>query len=208
MTDKVECLSEPTADLPPETEIERLERLLASAATDADRTRIFDQLMVLRAGGKCGNCGIEDHLKVELVVPLDLGGKLVVTNATVLCRACSMTAKLSHSGKVTEGKTLVNVWMDREIFASLKGRMNPTGLMVYQSVAEFIRFLMREYTKSPSSYDDLSTYQSPNRDVRLSFWCPPSDYAAFKDTAQANGMTVTDAITALVLFHNLNIRSN
>ena len=52
--------------------------------TDEERRFILD-----RDGWRCVNCGADDQLEIDHVIPFSRGGACSVENACVLCRSCN-----------------------------------------------------------------------------------------------------------------------
>lgn len=153
---------------------------------------------VLEAGhDQCGNCGGEDRVRVRMVVPEEAGGKLVLGNGIVLCRACDLTMDLTtRYTEPVQHKRPVNFWVSSALYKRLHEGSEKTS---FKSMAGLIRFLMTKYAADPSRFDDLSQYQDSGTDIKVNVWVEHDIYARFKELVDENGLTVTSALKGLIM---------
>lgn len=153
---------------------------------------------VLEAGhGLCGNCGSDDHVRVRMIVPEEAGGKMVLGNGILLCRACDLTMDLTtRFTEPVRRKRPVNFWVSSAFYKRLHSGSEKTS---FKSMAGLIRFLMTKYVMDVDRFDDLMEYQDAGaKDVKVNIWVEDSIYARFKELADRNGLTVTSALKALI----------
>lgn len=149
---------------------------------------------------QCSNCGGADRLKLKMVVPLEAGGQYVVSNGVILCRTCEIAAD-STRPMGNDPRRPINFWVSQGLYQSLKDNAKDS---VFHSMASLVRYLMAKYVASEASFDDLEKYQAAagtGSDVKINVWVERDMYAAFKDLVVKRGLTVTDALKALILMY-------
>ena len=149
---------------------------------------------------KCANCGGTDRLVVKMIIPLEAGGKLVLSNGTLICRACEMAADSAANAKTSDRpRRPLNFWVSRPMYDHLV-----SGLQAHNgfgSMAALVRYLMSLYVTSMDRFDDLSNYQDTGTDVKINVWVDRGEYDKFKTSVNGRGMTVTDAIKSMILMY-------
>jgi len=144
---------------------------------------------------RCGNCGGSDRLKVRMAVPEEAGGKLVSSNGLLLCRPCEMAAETR--GRSDEDRRPINFWVSRSLYDRLQNGLRTRAK--FPSIGALIRYLMGKYVEDESRFDDLPQYIEEGSDVKVNCWVDRGTYASFKERLDARGMTVTDAVKALIV---------
>lgn len=142
----------------------------------------------------CGNCGSGAHLRVKMVVPEDLGGKMIPSNGVLLCRVCEIASSKQPS-EGTETRRPINFWVSEGLYSRLHG---PIG---FTSMGAAVRHLMRVYVEDPDRFDDLGNYQDETPATKVSVWVDRDVYATFQTEVGGRGLTVTDACKSLLLFY-------
>jgi hypothetical protein len=158
--------------------------------------RDFERAVWDRARGRCSNCGGEDRLRVRMIVPEEAGGQLVESNGALLCRPCELAADTARPGR-PDDKRPINFWVSQGLYATLQnGVKSRHG---FTSMASLVRFLMAKYVEDEARFDDLEQYQdAPGADVKVNVWVEADRYATFKALVDKRGLSVTDAIKALI----------
>lgn len=154
-----------------------------------------------RTNNKCYNCGSKHKVRVRLIVPEEAGGTKTANNACLMCRACEMAADTAAPKTKHADNRPINFWVSRRLF----NRMN-NGLCSdrgFKSKSALIRYLMSKYIQAENQFDDLEHYQDPDSAdaAKVNAWVPKDTYATFQTMIQQRGMTVTDAIKALVMVY-------
>lgn len=144
--------------------------------------------------GKCANCGSEHKVSPRLVVPHESGGKRIISNSTLLCRACELASGVLPRRIGESDRRLINIWVSDALNAKLRERRDQGKS---QSIGSFVRYLMSKYVADQRRFDDLAQYQDSGTDVRLNVWVDSDLYSTFKTIVDAEGMTVTSALKSL-----------
>lgn len=156
----------------------------------------FEKQVTARFKDLCSNCGGVDHLRVKMVVPIESGGEKVVTNATLLCRPCSMAFDAAKSGKRNDKKSC-NFWVSQELNSRLSNGLKTRN--GFTSMGQMVRYLIGCYVEDPGRFDDLSLYQdSRTADVKLNVWVDSDRYDEFKKIVGERGQTITDTLKGLI----------
>lgn len=152
-------------------------------------------------GGRCAGCGSDDHLKEQLVVPEDAGGRRVLANSTLLCRCCEMARAAAAKARRAGGDVQVpiNVWISRPLYDSLRSALRDRG--GFSSMGGLVRFMMGLLVEDPERFEDLANYQDRSSEVKINLWVDEALYARFKAVLADRGMTVTDGVKGLVLLY-------
>lgn len=152
-------------------------------------------------GQRCVGCGNTDRTRVRLVVAEAAGGSRTLANAVLICRTCEF-----HEARVqaTEGgpapRTLLNFWVSAELQAWMQAHAP------FQGVSALVRYLIGLYVESPPErFDDLLLYQNASAEVRSFVWVPADLHATFKARARKEGLTLTQALIALILLYRIEI---
>ena len=121
--------------------------------------------------GRCSNCGSDDRLRVEMIVPEAAGGRKLVSNGTLLCRTCTLAREIGErrpypaSGEHTRP---INFFVSRGLHNKLgNGLATDNG---FRSVSSLVRFLMTRFVGDPDRFDDLEMFQDPGSDVKINVW--------------------------------------
>jgi len=154
---------------------------------------LWSQAVFDAARGLCANCGSEHKVSPRLVVPEEVGGKRLLSNSVLLCRACELASNAS-SGRSDQDRRLINIWVSTRLYERLQERRDQGHA---SSMAALVRYLMGKYVAQQSRFDDLASYQDAGADVRLNLWVDADLYATFKTLVDAQGLTVTSALKGL-----------
>lgn len=158
--------------------------------------------------GQCANCGSEDRVRAEMIVPEAAGGRKLVSNGILLCRTCAMAREIVErhpyalSGDLTRP---INFFVSASLHEKLRN-----GLLVAsgcRSVSSLVRYLMTCFVTSPDRFDDLGMFQDPGSDVKVNVWVDRHVYESFKEVANRQGMTVTDALKGLIKLYEVQSES-
>jgi len=160
--------------------------------TDAQKYALWEQKVLERAKDKCSNCGSTHKTRVKMIVPAEVGGQLSFENSSVLCRACEMAADVAGRSATGSAERPVNFWVSRRLYNKIK------ELNGFSSTGSLVRYLMSKYVTDQSRFDDLAQWQDEGSDLKINIWVDRSIYETFKTTVNAEGMTVTDALKALI----------
>lgn len=158
-----------------------------------EQKRAFWEIKILdRASGKCGNCGSTHRVKVKMIVPVEAGGQFALENGTTICRSCEIATDVVGQSTPGRAERPVNFWVSRRLFDKTKA-MNG-----FSSKGALVRFLMNKFVSVPDRFDDLHLWQEDGTDVKINVWVDRKIYDTFKDLVNARGLTVTDALKALL----------
>jgi hypothetical protein len=167
---------------------------------DKELKSSWQALVKAQCRGRCVNCGETRHVRVHMVVPEEAGGKFVLENGIVLCRACEFARMAAASGK-QKASRLVNFYASALFYR----RMERLKIEGQTSLSAIIRSLMRAMVDDPESYEDIAQYQdSGQAQTRLNVWVDLEQYSQFQELVEARGMTVTDAVKGLLLMYAAN----
>lgn len=144
--------------------------------------------------GHCANCGGEHKVSPRLVVPLEAGGKRVLSNSVLLCRACELASGIVPRRIGDNDRRLINIWVSDSLNAKLRARRDQGEA---KSIGSFVRYLMGKYVADQRRFDDLAQYQDSGTDVRLNIWVDADLYTTFKTLVDSEGLTVTSALKSL-----------
>jgi hypothetical protein len=153
---------------------------------------LWEAAILERARDKCSNCGSTHKVRVCMIVPLEAGGKLLLENGTTLCRACEMAAEVVTRASPGGAERPVNFWVSRRLYDKIK------ALNGFTSTGSLVRFLMGKFVTDAERFDDLAQWQENGSDVKINVWVDRKIYETFKTTVSDRGMTVTDALKALI----------
>lgn len=152
-------------------------------------------------GGRCAGCGSTDRTRVRLIVPLEAGGKKVLSNGTVVCRTCEFGEIRERQEEPSpNAKKLLNVWVSEELHAWIQTHIP------FQGASALARYLIELYLSSDSvRYDDLHLYQDPTAAVRCFVYVPAAMHTAFKARATRDGFTLTQALIGLIILYRIEV---
>jgi hypothetical protein len=173
---------------------------VAEVVVKVDPRKQWEDLIWTRNRNKCSNCGGTDRLRVKMIVPVEAGGKLVESNGVLLCRPCELAADAVSSPKSGEDRRPINFWVSQPLYKALS---EADG---FSSMSSLVRFLMSRYVADEGRFDDLEQYQdeSGGDSVKVNVWVENDCYGTFKELVTRRGLTVTDAIKALVKMFQTN----
>lgn len=166
---------------------------LSMSNDELDR-RAWAQAVHEKARGQCANCGSEHKVSPRLIVPEQAGGKLLLSNSVLLCRACELASSVSPKRVGDQGRRLVNIWVSDRLYKRLQERRDEGHAT---SMGALVRFLMGKYVADQPRFDDISSYQDNGSDVRLNIWVDADLYSTFKTLVDGQGLTVTSALKSL-----------
>lgn len=161
----------------------------------------WQQEVWARCKNKCSGCGSTAKLTLKLIVPEVAGGQRAPANAYIICRACEIATDASRPKMRHANNRPINFWVSRRLFERMNnGLCSDTG---FKSKSALIRYLMGKYIGSEKQFDDLEQYQDTEGadDAKVNAWVPKDTYETFKTLLDRRGMTVTDAIKALVMVY-------
>lgn len=163
----------------------------------------WEQEVWERSNGKCCNCGGDSKVRLKLIVPEEAGGQKVASNAVIICRACELTTDASKPKMRHADNRPINFWTSRGLFNRMEnGVCSGNG---FKSKSALIRYLMNKYINSEKQFDDLEQYQDNAEGVdaaKVNAWVPKDTYETFKTMLDRRGMSVTEAIKALVMVYD------
>lgn len=156
-----------------------------------------------RHDGKCCNCGSTSKVRVKLIVPEEAGGQKIASNAVVICRACELVTDASKPKMRHADNRPINFWTSRKLFDRMEnGVCSENG---FKSKSALIRYLMNKYLQDEGQFDDLEQYQDNSEGAdaaKVNAWVPKDTYGAFKARVDRRGLSVTDAIKALIMVYD------
>jgi hypothetical protein len=156
-----------------------------------------------RTDGRCYGCGSDHKNRVKLIVPLEAGGTACAENACLICRGCEMATDASKPKNKTINNRPINFWVSRRLFQRMdNGLCSNKG---FNSKSALIRYLMSKYIQEDVQFDDLEQYQDAagTDSARINAWVPVDTYETFKAMLDKRGMTVTEAVIALVMVYEM-----
>jgi hypothetical protein len=148
---------------------------------------------------KCANCGSDSHVRAKMIVPLETGGTLSLSNGTVLCRACDMATDTRHKEKKGENRRPIDFWISRKLHSNVTHTIETRN--GFNGMGQLVRFVMSKYVVQTDRFEDLEMFQDEGTDVKINVWVPEDTYGTFKALVNERGMTVTDAVKALLLMY-------
>jgi hypothetical protein len=80
----------------------------------------------------------------------------------------------------------------------------------FNSKSALIRYLMGKYIQDEGQFDDLENYQDAaggTDSAKVNAWVPIDTYETFKTMLDRRGLSVTDAVIALVMVYEMEISS-
>jgi hypothetical protein len=166
------------------------------------QTREWERAVIAHHKGKCANCGSPDRVKAKMIVPEEVGGKLVLSNGTALCRTCDMRGDAFRNRKNPNAKRPVNLWISRRLYDNIQKSIGPNAS--FSSMGAFVRYVISKYVESPDRFDDLENYQDTGTEVKINCWVEGDLYQTFKSRVDDRGSTVTDVVKALVQMFECN----
>lgn len=161
-----------------------------------NRQARWEHLIRTKCRNKCANCGSTDRLRVRMIVPKEAGGQLEPHNGALLCRACEMA--MDSVGRTTKERARrpINFWVSRRLHNRLKNGVRTRN--GFTSMGSLVRYLVGSYVTDEGRFDDLEQYQEEGADVKINVWVEADSYGEFKELLVNRGMTVTDAVKALI----------
>jgi len=150
---------------------------------------------------RCGNCGSGEKVRVSMIVPVEAGGQLTLTNGAMLCRICEMAADAVARCAPGADQRLVNFWVSRALFDGIKESIERSN--TFSSMGSLVRYLVGEFIDNADwveDSDDLALYQDEGSDVKVNVWVERDNYARFKAMLDERGSTVTDTLKGLILW--------
>ena len=149
-------------------------------------------------GEICQTCGDNTNTAIKLVVPLEFGGKQELNNVIVLCRRCSIISDLGKNLKMNDTTISINFWVSHQLYKDIE---NLIGKNYQKSMGALVRYLISNYLTHPSMYQDMERYQSSGSDIKVNVKVDVDVYADFKICMEERGITITDAIKALICIY-------
>jgi len=171
--------------------------ILIQPPTEAQKWSTWREAVRDRYKDLCANCGGQDHLIIEMIVPVAAGGLLVPSNGVTICRACQIAAKAADkAAEVGVAKRRpVNVWISRPLYTRLTSSLELAA--GFRSMGSLVRYMMTRVVAHPDLFEDLKNYQDAGMDVKINVWVDPDSYEQFKVVLATKGLSVTDAVKAL-----------
>jgi hypothetical protein len=159
----------------------------------------WEKQVLVAARYRCSNCGSNDRVKVNMIVSEEAGGRKVVSNGVVLCRACDMANDVVNRKACSGASRPINFWVSRNLFDQTKAYNG------FSSTSALIRYLIDKYVEDESRFEDLEMFQDEGRDVKINVWVEPTTYDRFKELVDARGLTVTDALKNLLKMYGTGV---
>lgn len=163
-----------------------------NAMTVSQKRALWEIKVLDRASGKCGNCGSTHRVKVKMIVPLEAAGQFTLENGTTICRSCEIATDVVGQSTPGRAERPVNFWVSRRLFDKT------TTMNGFSSKGALVRFLMNKFVSVPDRFDDLHLWQEDGTDVKINVWVDRKIYDTFKELVNKRGLTVTDALKALL----------
>jgi hypothetical protein len=142
-------------------------------------------------------------VRLKLIVPEEAGGQRTASNAVLICRACEMSTDASKPKLRHADNRPINFWTSRRLFDRMEnGVISKNG---FKSKSALIRYLMNKYIQDEPQFDDLEQYQDNAEEAdaaKVNAWVPKDTYGTFKSRVDRRGMSVTDAIKALIMVYD------
>ncbi len=158
---------------------------------------IFDKY-----NGQCANCGSDDHVSVVMLVPEAAGGRYVLSNGYTICRVCRVAAKAvekaAETGKSTHRRP-INLWISQQLYGQLTASLETRK--GFSSMGSLVRYMMGIFVEDPSKFEDVRLYQDHAAEVKINLWVDPADYDLFKQALGKLGLSVTEAVRALLVMY-------
>lgn len=164
-----------------------------------DPKKSWEEKVRERCRDKCSNCGGTDRLKVGMIVPVEAGGQYVESNGCLVCRACEMASEAVRNQGPDSDRRPLNFWVSRRFYDSIQHNLATKN--GFRSMGSLVRYLMSTYVGDESRFDDLTNYQDSGANVKINVWVSRETYAVFKGMLDKRGVTVTDAVKALVMMY-------
>jgi hypothetical protein len=183
---------------------ESVEVVVGSAGGDQLKVTVppdWQQEVWKRTNNKCSGCGSTAKLRLKLIVPEEAGGQCSPENAYIVCRACEIATDATRPKMQHANNRPINFWVSRRLFERMNnGLCSDRG---FKSKSALIRYLMGKYIHSEPQFDDLEQYQDAEGvdDAKVNAWVPKDTYETFKTMLDRRGMSVTDAVKALVMVY-------
>ena len=175
--------------------------LSRSVQQDKKTRRTALEALVRESGrDRCANCGGADRIRVRLIVPESVGGRVVPQNAVLLCRACEMAAE-SASPASTEDRRLVNFWVSQRLYDAVQKYVGSGR--GFRSQGALVRYLITKFVTDADRFDDLPQYQDQGSEVKINVWVGRDIYSRFKVLVDRRGMTVTASLRALLRMYDV-----
>jgi hypothetical protein len=166
----------------------------------------WNQLVREAAKDRCGNCGGDDRTRTRMIIPVEAGGRYVVSNGILLCRPCELTLDAMEQGKRREqDRRILNFWVSRKLYDRIQRIIEARN--GFNSVSALVRYSMSKYIVDEARFDDLEQHQDSGTDVKINVWVDIGTYSTYKRLVDKRGMTVTDSVKSLLLIH-LEIKAN
>ena len=166
--------------------------------SDAERCfrMAWEERVLKRFNERCGNCGSEGRVTVIPIVPLEAGGQMELGNGMAICRAC-LLARSTHGAQTPRDAPVV-LWVSRQLSDAVLARLG-ASTSAYKSMSGLVDGLIELYVRHPDQFEDLALYQDEGNDAKLNLRAESERYEVFKTLVRARGLTITDAIKALLL---------
>lgn len=94
-------------------------------------------------------------------------------------------------------KRPINFWTSFAVFQIFEEQVAASGM----SKAAIVRYLIKEYVQDPARFDDLEIVLAgapKANDVKICGWVDRAPYEVFQSLLRARGLSVTDALCALI----------
>ncbi len=153
-----------------------------------------------KARNQCSNCGSGDRLRVQLIVPIPAGGRYIVSNGVLLCRTCDMARQSVPVSGPQSNRWPINLWISRALHDRIQDVIKTKN--GFRSMSSMARFLIDRYVSDEGLFDDLEQYQDAGNDVKINLWVDKDTYEIFHSKLKRRGVTVTDAVKALIRMYD------
>lgn len=147
-----------------------------------------------RADKGCDGCGtLRATLQMHFVVPLEDGGALIDSNVVLLCMRCLLRGSDRRGSRQGE-LAFVTFWVSQRLSQRVLRLVEKHRVA---SINSLINARIRHHMEDPSSLEP--ELQDVGTDTKLLARVDNEVYSGFKRDIESRGLTVTDAIKALLL---------
>ncbi len=165
---------------------------------EAAKLAEWRRLMLDHVGHECGSCQRKSHIWPSLLVPIECGGRYLVTNGYVLCRDCRVVID-QHKGNPAKihDKVPINFLISRTLHEQAEEFVRRPGGVGTLSL--LIRNMISMFVDEPNEFEDIQLFQSEGAHVKVNIWCDAQSYDRFRLACMDRGLSFTEVFKALIL---------